>query len=96
MRRKKERGYVVCLLLGALLGLAIMGGTRQRTARVQAAYADREVRLTGEVERVSVGYYPGGVNAVLWVEEASGRGRSPSFRFRVMTLVLRSSVKAVT
>ena len=33
---------------------------------------------------------------VLWVEETSGRGRSPSFRFRVMTLVLRSSVKAVT
>ena len=32
---------------------------------------------------------------VLWVEETSGRGRSPSFRFRVMTLVLRSSVKAV-
>lgn len=26
LRRKKERGYVVCLLLGALLGLAIMGG----------------------------------------------------------------------
>ena len=84
LRRKKERGYVVCLLLGALLGLAIMGGTRQRTARVQAAYADREVRLTAEVERVSAGYYPGVVNAVLWVEEADGE--AARFRVEVVSL----------
>ena len=84
LRHKKERGYVVCLLLGALLGLAIMGGTRQRTARVQAAYADREVRLTAEVERVSAGYYPGVVNAVLWVEEADGE--AARFRVEVVSL----------
>ena len=84
LHRKKERGVVVCLLLGALLGLAIMGGTRQRTARVQAAYADRKVRLTAEVERVSAGYYPGVVNAVLWVEEADGEAE----RFRVEVVSL--------
>ena len=84
LHRKKERGYVICLLLGALLGLAVMGGTRQRTARVQAAYADREVRLTAEVERVSAGYYPGVVNAVLWVEEADGE--AARFRVEVVSL----------
>ena len=81
---KNNRGYAACLLLGALLGLTVMGGTRQRTARIQDAYADREVRLTAEVESVSTGYYPGVVNAVLWVEEADGE--SAHFRVEVVSL----------
>ena len=81
---KNNRGYVACLLFGALLGLAIMGGTRQRTARIQDAYADRKVRLTAEVESASTGYYPGVVNAVLWVEEADGE--AAHFRVEVVSL----------
>ena len=81
---KNNRGYVVCLLLGALLGFAVMGGTRQRTARIQDAYTDQEVRLTAEVESASNGYYPGVVNAVLWVEEVDGD--AVHFRVEVVSL----------
>lgn len=69
---------------GHCWALPLWAGTRQRTARVQAAYADREVRLTAEVERVSAGYYPGVVNAVLWVEEADGE--AARFRVEVVSL----------
>lgn len=81
---KNHRGYVLCLLLGTLLGFAVMGDTRQRTARIQDAYAEQEVRLTAEVESVSTGYYPGVVNAVLWVEEADGE--AAHFRVEVVGL----------
>ena len=81
---KNGRGYAVCLLLGALLGFAVMGKTQRRAVRIQNAYADREVRLTAEVERVSTGYYPGVVNAVLWVEEADGE--TAHFRVEVVSL----------
>ena len=69
---KNSRGYGVCLLLGALVGLLLTAHTRQKLDRVHTAYADREVTLTAEVEEVSASYYPGVVHAVLRVEPTGG------------------------
>ena len=69
---KNSRGYGICLLLGALAGLALTANTRQKLDRIQAAYAGQEVTLTAEVEQVSESYYPGVVHAVLRVEAAGG------------------------
>ena len=44
------RGYAVCLLLGAVLGVGIMKTTGARLAKIQDAYAGKEVALTAEVE----------------------------------------------
>ncbi len=44
------RGYAVCLLLGAVLGVGIMEMTGARLAKIQDANAGRDVTLTAEVE----------------------------------------------
>ena len=66
------RGYAVCLLLGAVLGVGIMEMTGTRLAKIQDAYAGRDVTLTAEVERTGRAYTAGRVSAVLMVEKVDG------------------------
>lgn len=66
------RGYAVCLLLGAVLGVGIMKTTGARLAKIQDAYAGREVALTAEVESTGRAYTAGRVSAVLMVEKVDG------------------------
>ena len=66
------RGYAVCLLLGAVLGVGIMGMTGARLAKMQDAYAGRDVTLTAEVESTGRAYTAGRVSAVLMVEKVDG------------------------
>ena len=73
------RGYAVCLLLGAVLGVGIMEMTGARLAKIQDAYAGKEVTLTAEVESTGRAYTAGRVSAVLMVETVDGE----TVRFRV-------------
>ena len=73
------RGYAVCLLLGAVLGVGIMKTTGARLAKIQDAYAGKEVTLTAEVESTGRAYTAGRVSAVLMVEKVDGG----TVRFRV-------------
>ena len=73
------RGYAVCLLLGAVLGVGIMEMTGARLAKIQDACAGKEVTLTAEVESTGRAYTAGRVSAVLMVETVDGR----TVRFRV-------------
>ena len=73
------RGYAVCLLLGAVLGVGIMEMTGARLAKIQDAYAGKEVALTVEVESTGRAYTAGRVSAVLMVEKVDGE----AVRFRV-------------
>lgn len=73
------RGYAVCLLLGAVLGVGIMKTTGARLAKIQDAYAGKEVALTAEVESTGRAYTAGRVSAVLIVEKVDGE----AVRFRV-------------
>ena len=66
------RGYAVCLLLGAVLGVGIMEMTGARLAKIQDAYAGRDVTLTAEVESTGRAYTAGRVSAVLMVEKVDG------------------------
>ena len=66
------RGYAVCLLLGAVLGVGIMEMTGARMAKIQDAYAGRDVTLTAEVESTGRAYTAGRVSAVLMVEKVDG------------------------
>ena len=66
------RGYAVCLLLGAVLGVGIMEMTGARLAKIQDAYAGRDVTLTAEVESTGCAYTAGRVSAVLMVEKVDG------------------------
>ena len=66
------RGYAVCLLLGAVLGVGIMEMTGTRLAKIQDAYAGRDVTLTAEVESTGRAYTTGRVSAVLMVEKVDG------------------------
>lgn len=66
------RGYAVCLLLGAVLGVGIMEMTGTRLAKIQDAYAGRDVTLTAEVESTGRAYTAGRVSAVLMVEKVDG------------------------
>ena len=66
------RGYAVCLLLGAVLGVGIMEMTGARLAKIQDAYAGKEVALTVEVESTGRAYTAGRVSAVLMVEKVDG------------------------
>ena len=66
------RGYAVCLLLGAVLGVGIMETTGARLAKIQDAYAGTEVTLTAEVESTGRAYTAGRVSAVLMVEKVDG------------------------
>ena len=67
------RGYAVCLLLGAVLGVGIMEMTGARLAKIQDAYAGRDVTLTAEVESTGRAYTAGRVSAVLMVEKVDGK-----------------------
>ena len=67
------RGYAVCLLLGAVLGVGIMKTTGARLAKIQDAYAGKEVALTAEVESTGRAYTAGRVSAVLMVEKVDGK-----------------------
>ena len=73
------RGYAVCLLLGAVLGVGIMEMTGARLAKIQDAYAGKEVTLTAGVESTGRAYTAGRVSAVLMVETVDGE----TVRFRV-------------
>ena len=73
------RGDAVCLLLGAVLGVGIMKTTGARLAKIQDAYAGRDVTLTAEVESTGRAYTAGRVSAVLMVETVDGE----TVRFRV-------------
>ena len=73
------RGYAVCLLLGAVLGVGIMKTTGARLAKIQDAYAGKEVALTAEVESTGRAYTAGRVSAVLMVEKVDGE----AVRFRM-------------
>lgn len=66
------RGYAVCLLLGAVLGVGIMEMTGARLAKIQDAYAGRDVTLIAEVESTGRAYAAGRVSAVLMVEKVDG------------------------
>ena len=66
------RGYAVCLLLGAVLGVGIMEMTGARLAKIQDACAGKEVTLTAEVESTGRAYTAGRVSAVLMVEKVDG------------------------
>ena len=66
------RGYAVCLLLGVVLGVGIMEMTGTRLAKIQDAYAGRDVTLTAEVESTGRAYTAGRVSAVLMVEKVDG------------------------
>ena len=66
------RGYAVCLLLGAVLGVGIMEMTGARLAKIQDAYAGKDVTLTAEVESTGRAYTAGRVSAVLMVEKVDG------------------------
>ena len=66
------RGHAVCLLLGAVLGVGIMEMTGARLAKIQDAYAGKEVTLTAEVESTGRAYTAGRVSAVLMVEKVDG------------------------
>lgn len=73
------RGYAVCLLLGAVLGVGIMKTTGARLAKIQDTYAGKEVTLTAGVESTGRAYTAGRVSAVLMVETVDGE----TVRFRV-------------
>ena len=72
------RGYAVCLLLGALVGVGIRETTDARLAKIQGSYAGQEAVLTAEVESVGRAYGAGRVSAVLRVETVDGE----AVRFR--------------
>ena len=72
-RVRRLRGPLGCLLLGGVLGLALVGCTAQQLDAVQTRYAGRTVRLTAEVEQVTARYAWGRVRAVLRTETADGR-----------------------
>lgn len=65
---RKNRGYGICLLLGALAGMGCMAATQQRLEQLQTRYAGTSFPLTAEVESVSASYSSGMVKAVLHVE----------------------------
>ena len=73
------RGYAVCLLLGALVGVGIRETTDARLAKIQGSYAGQEAVLTAEVESIGRAYGAGRVSAVLRVETVDGE----AVRFRV-------------
>ncbi|MFV8254354.1 ComEC/Rec2 family competence protein [Faecalibacterium prausnitzii] len=59
-------------MLGAVLGVGIMEMTGTRLAKIQDAYAGRDVTLTAEVESTGRAYTAGRVSAVLMVEKVDG------------------------
>ena len=78
------RKAALCILLGAVVGMASVLYTANRLERIRVQYAARPLVLTAEVESVSDSYYPGVVDAVLRVEKVNGA--KTSFRVECETL----------
>ena len=78
------RKAAICILLGAVVGMASVLHTANRLERIRVQYAARPLVLTVEVESVSDSYYPGVVDAVLRVEKVNGA--KTSFRVECETL----------
>ena len=78
------RKAALCILLGAVVGMASVLHTANRLERIRVQYAARPLVLTAEVESVSDSYYPGVVDAVLRVEKINGA--KTSFRVECETL----------
>lgn len=72
VRGGQARGYGLCMLLGALLGLALVWRTDSGITKVQAKFAGQSAFLTAEVESAQSSYYDGAVDAVLYVTAADG------------------------
>ena len=67
------RGYAVCLLLGAVLGVGIMKTTGARLAKIQDAYAGKRTWPSPPKWRAQAAPYTAGrVSAVLMVEKVDG------------------------
>ena len=78
------RKAALCILLGAVVGMASVLHTESRLENIRVQYAGRPLVLTAEVESVSDSFYPGAVDAVLHVEKVNGGAAS----FRVECSVL--------
>ena len=70
------RKAALCILLGAVVGMASVLHTANRLERIRVQYAGRPLVLTAEVESVSDSYDPGVVDAVLHVEKVNGSAAS--------------------
>ena len=66
------RKAAFCILLGAAVGMASALHTEKQLENLRVQYAGRPLVLTAEVESVEDSYYPGVVDAVLWVETVNG------------------------
>ena len=72
LRRNASRWGGICLLLGGVLGLALVWNTQGKLNALQTAYDGQTVTLTAEVESTASSYYPGVENAVLHVKIVDG------------------------
>ena len=70
------RKAALCILLGAVVGMASVLHTENRLERIRVQYAGRPLVLTAEVESTADSYDPGIVDAVLHVEKVNGSAAS--------------------
>ena len=70
------RKAALCILLGAVVGMASVLHTANRLERIRVQYAGRPLMLTAEVESTADSYDPGIVDAVLHVEKVNGSAES--------------------
>ena len=70
------RKAALCILLGAVVGMASVLHTASRLENIRVQYAGRPLVLTAEVESTADSYYPGIVDAVLHVEKVNGSAAS--------------------
>ena len=70
------RKAALCILLGAVVGMASVLHTANRLERIRVQYAGRPLMLTAEVESTADSYDPGIVDAVLHVEKVNGSAAS--------------------
>ena len=68
----RGRGFALTLLLGAGLGLALLGRTRSELDGLNRRFEGRTLRLEACVQQVQPGYSPRTVQAELRVEKANG------------------------
>ena len=67
----RTRKTALCLLLGAVAGIASVHTTNARLEQLRVRYAGRSLVLTAEVEQTSTSYLPGRVDAVLHVQQVN-------------------------
>lgn len=72
MLGRGSRGYGLCLILGALAGMASTLYTNRRLEVIQSRYGGATILLEAEAESVSPSYYEGVVDAVLHVQQVEG------------------------